>query len=81
MVLERGLPPHLIGSAERYLRTGQRITVVVTEINPRTRWIECAYRPEAYSFGPEDFGWSPFSGLVETLEGVVVDRGEDQHQQ
>jgi hypothetical protein len=68
MVLERGLPPHLIGSAERYLHVGQRITVVVTEIDPRTRWIECAYRPETYSFGPDDVGWSPFSGLVETSD-------------
>jgi len=68
MVLERGLPPHLIGFAERYLRPGQRLMVVVREMNPRTRWIECAYRPDTYSFGPEDVSWSPFARLLETLE-------------
>ena len=64
-VSERGLPPHLVGSADRHLRAGQRIPVTVREINPRTRWIDCAYRPTEYSFGDYDepVEASPFAQL------------------
>ncbi len=68
-ITERGLPPHLVGSADRHLRPGTRIPVMIRDVNPRTRWIECAYRPAEYAFGDDDGpASSPFADIQLKLD-------------
>ena len=68
-ITERGLPPHLVGSAGRHLRPGMRIPVAIRDINPRTRWVECAYRPSEYAFGDDDAQVpSPFAAIRAKLD-------------
>lgn len=67
VITERGLPPHLIGSADRHLRPPTQIPVMIRDINRRTRRIECTYRPAEYAFGDDQEEPSPFAGLKERL--------------